>query len=107
MKIGGLNQFYLKKSTEQNNMEALNKFQVDCLSKDILAESLVKIKQLIVERKLKIGIQESSDFEVLLLNKIKAILCTLETAAYENIVKVVFDKLNLDDLFDNRDNYLK
>lgn len=38
--------------------------------------------------------------------KIKAILCTLETASYENITKVVLDKLNLNDLFDNRQKYL-
>jgi hypothetical protein len=38
--------------------------------------------------------------------KVRAILCTLTNDAYENIVKVVHDKLNLDDLFDNRHKYL-
>ena len=34
--------------------------------------------------------------------KAKAILCTLTGTAYENIIKVVHEKLNLNDLFDNR-----
>jgi hypothetical protein len=38
--------------------------------------------------------------------KIKAILCTLNNASYEDIVKAVYDKLNLNDLFDNRHKYL-
>jgi hypothetical protein len=38
--------------------------------------------------------------------KIRAILCTLNNAAYEDIVKAVYDKLNLNDLFDNRHKYL-
>ena len=38
--------------------------------------------------------------------KVRAILCTLNNAAYEDIVKAVYDKLNLNDLFDNRHKYL-
>jgi hypothetical protein len=38
--------------------------------------------------------------------RIRAILCTLTNATYEDIIKVVHDKLNLDDLFDNRHKYL-
>lgn len=38
--------------------------------------------------------------------KVEAILCTLTNDAYENITKVVHDKLNLNDLFDNRHKYL-
>jgi hypothetical protein len=38
--------------------------------------------------------------------KLKAVLVTLTEAAYEDIVKVVRDKLNLNDLFDNRQKYL-
>ena len=38
--------------------------------------------------------------------RIRAILCTLTNAAYEDIVRVVRDKLNLNDLFDNRHKYL-
>jgi hypothetical protein len=34
--------------------------------------------------------------------KVKAILCTLTGTAYEDIIKVVHEKLNLNDLFDNR-----
>jgi hypothetical protein len=38
--------------------------------------------------------------------RVRAILCTLTNATYEDIVKVVHDKLNLNDLFDNRHKYL-
>ena len=38
--------------------------------------------------------------------RIAAILCTLTSDSYENIIKVVHDKLNLNDLFDNRQKYL-
>ena len=38
--------------------------------------------------------------------RIRAIVCTLTNTAYEDIVEVVHDKLNLDDLFDNRQEYL-
>jgi hypothetical protein len=38
--------------------------------------------------------------------KVRAILCTINSTAYEDIVKVVRDKLNLNDLFDNRQKYL-
>lgn len=38
--------------------------------------------------------------------RIKAILCTLNNTAYKDIVKIVREKLNLNDLFDNRQKYL-
>ena len=50
--------------------------------------------------------QKINTFILNIDKKIKAILCTLTNDAYENIVKVVHDKLNLDDLFDNRHKYL-
>ena len=38
--------------------------------------------------------------------KVRAILVTLTDTPYEDITKVVHDKLNLSDLFDNRQKYL-
>jgi hypothetical protein len=50
---------------------------------------------------------ELREFEWRILRpRLSAILCTLTNATYEDIVKVVHDKLNLNDLFDNRHKYL-
>jgi hypothetical protein len=50
---------------------------------------------------------ELREFEWRVLqSRLQAILCTLTSDAYENITKVVHDKLNLNDLFDNRHKYL-
>jgi hypothetical protein len=88
-------------------MDAINNIltnsQVEILSTDILTDSLIKLKELIDDDQ---ELEDLEDFEIAILNKIKAILCTLTNDTYENIVKVVRDKLNLDDLFDNRQKYL-
>jgi hypothetical protein len=87
---------------EQNNMNAtLTEFQVEYLSKDILVELYSEADYLE-------GLDPTQldRFDNLTLNRVKAILCTLSNDAYENIVKVVRDKLNLNDLFDNRHKYL-
>lgn len=91
---------------ELNNMETLTQFQVNTLAEDILTECLIKVKELLVESKSEQTLEDLEDYDLILLNKIKAILCTLTTSAYEDIVKVVHDKLNLNDLFDNRHKYL-
>lgn len=108
MKIGGLNQLYQRKSTEQNNMgrQILTEFQVNTLAEDILMDCLITVRGLLKQVEPDKELEDLENFDLAILTKIKAILCTVETAAYENIVKVVLDKLNLNDLFDNRQKYL-
>jgi hypothetical protein len=61
----------------------------------------------LVEEYPNINKYELREFELKILQpRIKAILCTLNNGTYEDIVKVVHDKLNLNDLFDNRSKYL-
>lgn len=81
----------------------LNTYQVEYLSTDILTECLVELRPLVELDK---ELEDYEELEIVILNKIKAILCTLKEGAYEDIVKVVRDKLNLNDLFDNRQKYL-
>jgi hypothetical protein len=72
--------------------------QVYSLKTDIVNDICVKIE---------INKYELEAFKYKVLSpKVQAILCTLTNASYEDIVKVVRDKLNLDDLFDNRHKYL-
>jgi hypothetical protein len=89
---------------EQNKMEidaTLDNNQVWALECDILQD--IKVELLDTE----INKYELEVFlNTILAKKIRAILCTLTNSAYEDIVKVVRDKLNLDDLFDNRQKYL-
>lgn len=82
----------------------LTEFQVKMLSEDILAECLIKIKEWLAPNT--IESEGLVSFDLVLLTKIQAILCTLNNDAYENIVKVTLEKLNLNDLFDNRQKYL-
>lgn len=93
---------------EQNNMgrQILTEFQVNTLAEDILMDCLITVRELLKKVEPDEELEDLENFDLAILTKIKAILCTLETAAYENIVKVVLDKLNLNDLFDNRQKYL-
>jgi hypothetical protein len=78
----------------------LTEFQVRTLSEDILTECLLEVKELL--KGTDQTLEDLEEFDLIILTKIQAILCTLNITAYENIVKVVRDKLNLNDLFDNR-----
>jgi hypothetical protein len=90
---------------EQNKMEnnTLQKHQISYLCTDIYKD---------IKKQLFIDHPEVNKYEIryfadnIVVGKIQAILCTLQNDAYENIVKAVHDKLNLDDLFDNRHKYL-
>jgi hypothetical protein len=82
----------------------LTEFQVKTLSEDILTECLLEVKNKLVGTNE--TIEDLEDFDLVLLTRVQAILCTLTSTAYEDIVKVVRDKLNLNDLFDNRQKYL-
>ena len=70
-----------------------SKLDVDKIKKDL-------IQQFYNSKKINSGL------EFIVGPRIKAILCTLNNTAYEDIVKIVREKLNLNDLFDNRQKYL-
>jgi hypothetical protein len=92
----------------QNNI--LTENQVRFLSKDIIKDLQVELmERLTVEDKINYfeAQHDIDEFNIsILIGKVQAILCTLNNGAYEDIVKVVHDKLNLNDLFDNRHKYL-
>ena len=83
--------------------ETLDFNQVHTLSTDILKDIQIELRE---------EYPDCNKYEInhfvnrVLTDKVKAILVTLTNAAYEDIVKIVHDKLNLNDLFDNRTKYL-
>lgn len=106
-KSGGLNLLYLKRSMERNNMEPQSKLIVDNQLWNLSSDMIMEAKRTLKELHPDLNKYELETFMNQVVGiKIRAILCTLETASYENITKVVLDKLNLNDLFDNRQKYL-
>ena len=89
---------------EQNNMNVtLTYSQVE----SILGFLKLELRKELVEKYPDIDKYELDAFLIrVVLIKARAILCTLNSASYEDIVKLVRDKLKLDDLFDNRKQYL-
>ena len=87
---------------EQSNI-TLTSEQVHYFTKDLDNIFSAELKETYSD----INKYEFREFEWRVLQpRLQAILCTLNNDAYENIVKVVRDKLNLNDLFDNRQKYL-
>jgi hypothetical protein len=90
---------------EQNKMDnnILTQDQVYNLSTDLIK----RLKIELIEKHPDINKFELQVFvDKVLYSRVTAILCTLRNSSYESIVKVVHDKLDLDDLFDNRNKYL-
>jgi hypothetical protein len=89
---------------------------MDATQNNILTSNQVYTLQMDILKRMKADINEQypdlNKFEAqafgaqVLATRISAILCTLNNASYEDIVKAVYDKLNLNDLFDNRHKYL-
>jgi hypothetical protein len=105
---GGFHHYYLMKFTVQNNMENATKNILDSSQVWRLRCDLnIDFKLQLIEQHPEVNKYEIRAFiDQVVSTRIEAILCTLNNDAYENIVKVVSDKLNLNDLFDNRQKYL-
>jgi hypothetical protein len=105
---GGYPLNYPMKYMEQNKMNdainnTLRQDQIWNLAYDINNDLQIQL----IEEHPEVNKHEIKAFICQVINtKVKAILSTLTNDAYENIVKVVTDKLNLNDLFDNRQEYL-
>jgi hypothetical protein len=77
--------------------------QVDALTPSLLLD----IRKELIENHPDFNKYELNAFLTQVVNiRLRAILVTLTEASYEDIVKVVHDKLNLNDLFDNKQKYL-
>ena len=77
--------------------------QVDLLTPSLLLD----VRKELIENHPTLNIYELNAFMHQVVNvKLRAILVTLTETSYEDIVKVVHDKLNLNDLFENRHKYL-
>jgi len=86
---------------EQNN---LTPPQIYFLTLDLKLE----IKKDLIEKYPEEDKEKLNSFiEQVVVVKLGAILCTLNSTAYENIIKVVHEKLNIDDLFENRQKYIQ